>query len=124
MNGPAVRDRLFKTIILALLIFSILIQILVSAWFYDKLRTLESRLSLYPVNKPVEVDLKVTIPELLEIDRKIDLLNQRLGEGPKTQRTSTPSRKSTKSGSSSKGVKKTGQSHKSTRVDVVEKIAK
>jgi uncharacterized protein (DUF58 family) len=124
MNGPAVRDRLFKAIILALLIFSILVQILVSAWFYDKLRTLESRLSLYPVNKPVEVDLKVTIPELLEIDRKIDLLNQRLGEGPKTQRASTPPRQSTKSGSSSKGVKKTGQSRKSTRVDVVEKIAK
>lgn len=125
MNGTAIRDRIFKTVILAFLIFSILIQILVSAWFYDKLKMLENRLSLHPVNKPVEVDLRVTIPELVEIDRKIDRLTQRVGNVLRTPREAAVLQRSTKSESPSKSVKKKPklrESTKSTQVDVVEKI--
>ena len=122
MFDTAVRDRIFKAVILAFLVFSIVIQLLISAWFYDKLKTLENRLSLYPVNKPVELDLKVTIPELVEIDRKIDGLTQRLGKDLKAQRAVSDPKRNTDAKVASKPAKKVAKTRRSNQVDVVEKV--
>jgi hypothetical protein len=113
---------MFKTVLLALLILSVLTQVLVSAWFYDKLKMMDSRLSLYPVNKPVEVDLRVTIPELVEIDQKIEQLNQRLGKVGGVSSTAVTDKKATRSQKPPKVVKKTPKPRRSTSVDVVERI--
>ena len=122
MNGTDGKDTLFKATILAFLMLSILMQILVSAWFFDKLTGLENRLSLYPVDKPVDVDLRITIPELVEIDRKIESLarqiNQTLVKGGGTR---TAQQKTSTKGSS-KAVSKKSKPRASTQVDVVEKI--
>jgi hypothetical protein len=123
MFETTVRDRIFKTVILTFLGVSIVIQLLVSAWFYDKLKMLENRLSLYPVNKPVEVDLRVTVPELVEIDRKIDGLTQRLGQDLKAQEAVSAPKQSTDAAVASKPAKKTAKPRKANRVDVVEKVA-
>jgi hypothetical protein len=122
MNGTAVKDRVFKTTILAFLILSILIQILVSFWFHDKLEGLENRLSLYPVDKPVDVDLKVTVPELVEIDRKIERLAERLNQTLATEQQSAQTQRDTESKGSRQVVKKKAKPRTSTQVDVVEKI--
>jgi hypothetical protein len=122
MFDTAVRDRIFKTVILVFLFFSIVIQILISTWFYDKLRTLENQLSLYPVNKPVEVDLKVTIPELAEIDRKIDGLTQRLDTELKTQEALAAPKQRAKSEPKSQPASKKNKTRKANKVDIVEKV--
>ncbi len=122
MFETTVRDRIFKTVILTFLGVSIVIQLLVSAWFYDKLKMLENRLSLYPVNKPVEVDLRVTVPELVEIDRKIDGLTQRLGQDLKAQEAVSAPKQSTDAAVASQPAKKTAKPRKANRVDVVEKV--
>ncbi len=122
MNGSAVRDRVFKVVILAFLISSILIQITVSLWFHEKLKNLESRLSLYPVNKPVEVDLRVTIPELAQIDGKIDRLTQEVGQVLSSRRVRTIQKGRAVAETSSKSDKKKAKPSGSTQVDVVEKI--
>ena len=122
MFDTAVRDRIFKTVILVFLFFSIVIQILISTWFYDKLRTLENQLSLYPVNKPVEVDLKVTIPELAEIDRKIDGLTQRLDVELETQQALAAPKRPAKSKPKSQAVSKKNKTRKANKVDIVEKV--
>lgn len=122
MFDTAVRDRIFKTVILAFLAFSIVTQLLISAWFYDKLKTLENRLSLYPVNKPVEVDLKVTIPELVEIERKIDGLTQRLGENLKAQHAASVPKRNDDAKVASKPSTKAAKTRRSNQVDVVEKV--
>ncbi len=122
MNGTAMKDGVFKIIILAVLIFSILIQIVVSGWIYEKIKTLENRLSLYPVNKPVEVDLRVTIPELVEIDGKIDKLTERLGMVLTSHQSHTVQQERTKAARSTNPDKKKARTGGSTRVDVVEKI--
>jgi len=122
MNGTAGKDTVFKATILAFLMLSILMQILISAWFFDKLKGLEDRLSLYPVDKPVNVDLRVTIPELVEIDRKIESLarqiNQTLVDGRATQQM----QQKTSTQDASKPVTKKNKRRASTQVDVVEKI--
>ena len=122
MFETTVRDRIFKTVILTFLGVSIVIQLLVSAWFYDKLKMLENRLSLYPVNKPVEVDLRVTVPELVEIDRKIDGLTQRLGQDLKAQEAASAPKQSTDAAVASKPAKEPAKPRKANRVDVVEKV--
>jgi len=122
MNGTGFKESAFKTVILALLIFSILIQIMVSVWFYEKLKNLENRLALYPLNKPVEVDLRVTIPELVEIDGKIDRLTQRLGKVLTSPRGRTVHEREVLTGGSSKSNDKKAKSRGSTQVDVVEQI--
>jgi hypothetical protein len=122
MNGTIVGDRLFKAVILTFLFLSVLIQIMVSIWFYEKLSNMENRLSLYPVNKPVEVDLKVKIPELVEIDDKIDRLTQRLGKELDSPKAHDRSKKVTKGEALPKRSKKKSKPRGSTQVDVVEKI--
>jgi len=122
MYGTTAPDRILKIVILAFLILSVLTQILVSAWFYDKLKVLESHLSVYPVNKPVDVDLRITIPELVEIDRKIDRLTQLLGRVPATPRKPAVASESTKTDRLSRSVRKKASPRGSTQVDVVEKI--
>ena len=122
MNGTAVKDRVFKTTILVFLILSILIQILVSAWFYDKLEGLDNRLSLYPVDKPVDVDLKVTVPELVEIDRKIERLAEQLNQTLATERQPGATQRDTESKGSREVVKKKAKPRMSTQVDIIEKI--
>ena len=122
MLDTPVRDRFFKTVILTILVFSIVVQFLVSAWFYDKLKMLDNRLSQYPMNKPVEVDLKVTIPELVEINQKIDRLSQRLDKGMEPQQTAEIAKPETESKTASKPVKKAAKSNRSHRVDVVEEV--
>ncbi|NIQ38247.1 MAG: hypothetical protein GTN81_06630 [Proteobacteria bacterium] len=122
MNGTTGRDGVFKLTILAILILSIVIQIAVSVWFYEKLKNMEDRLSLYPVNKPVEVDLRVTVPELVEIDRKIDKLHQRLGVPVTSRRTPTVDKQRSAEENSTKSKKKKLKPRQSTQVDVVEKI--
>jgi len=122
MHNSTVTDRVFKTVILAFLVLSVLTQLLVSAWFYDKLKGLESRLSLYPVEKPIDVDLRVTIPELIEIDQKIDRLNQRLDTLRVPQVERPVAQEKTGSERSSKSASKKASPRGSTQVDVVEKI--
>lgn len=125
MNDTAIIDRVFKTVILVFLIFSILIQIVFSVWFYDKFKMLESRLTLYPVNKPVEVDPSKTIPELAEINRKIDRLSKGLDRVFKDPQAFAVPQRDTEAVRSSKSAGKKAKPQKptvSTRVDVVEKI--
>ena len=122
MHNSTVTDRVFKTVILAFLVLSVLTQLLVSAWFYDKLKGLESRLSLYPVEKPIDVDLRVTIPELIEIDQKIDRLNQRLDTLRVPQVERPVAQEKTGSERSSKSASKKASPRGSTQVDLVEKI--
>jgi hypothetical protein len=117
------RDRGFKTVILVCLAFSIMLQILVSSWFYDKLKTLENHLSQYPVNKPVEVDLNVTVPELVEIDKKIDKLNQYLTKGVTPRKTSSVTKTSAESEIPAKPPTEEPKPRRSHQVDVIEKIA-
>lgn len=127
MNDTAVIDRVFKTVILVFLIFSILIQIVFSVWFYDKFKMLESRLTLYPVNKPAEVYPRETIPELAEINRKIDRLSKELSELFKAPQAFAVPQRNTEATHSSKSVRKKAKPKKSTastQVDVVEKIGK
>jgi len=122
MNGTAGRDTVFKATILAFLMVSILMQILVSAWFFDKLTGLENRLSLYPVDKPVDVDLRVTIPELVEIDRKIEILAQQVNQALVKTGVSRTTEQKTSTKGASKAVTKKSKPRASTQVDVVEKI--
>jgi hypothetical protein len=122
MNGTTGKDGVFKLAILAILILSIVIQIAVSVWFHEKLKNMENRLSLYPVNKPVEVDLRVTIPELVEIDRKIDKLHQRLGTPLTSRRTPAVNKRRIAAENSTKSKKKKLKARQSTQVDVVERI--
>jgi len=118
----AVRDRIFKTVILAFLLLSIMIQILVSASFHDKLKILENRLSLYPLTKPVEIDLAVALPELVEVDRKIHMLIQLLDKGPKTQRAFSAPEGNTGAEILSTPVQKKAEPRRSSQVEVVEKV--
>jgi hypothetical protein len=122
INDTTIADKVFKIVILAFLIFSILIQITVSVWFHEKLKNLENRLSLYPVNKPAEVDLRVTIPKLVEIDGKIDKLAQELDKVVRSPRTPAVSQTQTKAEHPPKSNNKKAKPRKSTQVDVVEKI--
>jgi hypothetical protein len=122
MNGKTGKDTVFKATILAFLMLSILMQILVSAWFFDKLTGLENRLSLYPVDKPVDVDLRVTIPELVEIDRKIERLAQLLSQALTNGGETLTAQQKTSTKGSSKAVTKKATPRASTQVDVVEKI--
>jgi hypothetical protein len=122
MYGTPATDRIFKIVILVLLILSVLTQILVSVWFYDKLKTLESRLSLYPVNKPVDVDLRVTIPELVEIDRKLDSLTQRIDEMSGPADEGAAPQPQTEPGLSSGAVSQKAPRRESTQVDVIKPI--
>jgi hypothetical protein len=122
MNGTTGKDGVFKLAILAILILSIVIQIAVSVWFHEKLKNMENRLSLYPVNKPVEVDLRVTIPELVEIDRKIDKLHQRLGTPLTSRHTPAVNKRRIAAENSTKSKKKKLKARQSTQVDVVERI--
>ena len=122
MNGTAGKDTVFKATILVFLMLSILMQILVSAWFFDKLTGLENRLSLYPVDKPVDVELRVTIPELVEIDRKIEGLAQQVNQALVKARVSRTTQQKTSTKGTSKAVTKKSKPRPSTQVDVVEKI--
>jgi len=122
MNGTAGKDTVFKATILVFLMLSILMQILVSAWFFDKLTGLENRLSLYPVDKPVDVDLRVTIPELVEIDRKIEGLAQQVNQALVKGQVSQTTQQKTSTKGTSKAVTKKSKPRPSTQVDVVEKI--
>jgi len=120
--GTTIRDKIFKIVILVLLLFSIMIQVLVSAWFCDKLETLENRLSLHPVSKPVEVDVKVTLPELVEVDRKIDGFVQELDKERRTQQAILVPEGKTKIEIPSAPVRAEAKPRRSNRVEVVEKI--
>lgn len=125
MIGTPVRDRVFKSVILALLIFSILIQIMVSVWAYEKFKIIETRLSTYPVSKPVAVDVRGTIPQLEEIDRKIDKLAQGLNKALRAPQGSAVPKRSVEAGCSSTPVTKKTKPRKpakSTQVEVIEKI--
>jgi hypothetical protein len=127
MNRTAVKDRIFKTVILALLAVSIMVQILVSIWFYDRFKTIESRLSTYPVKEPVRVDLKGSIPELAEIDRKIDKLVQEVNGVLRRVQQSATAKRNTEAAPLPKTVirkAKPGTAAKSTQVEVVEKIGR
>ncbi len=127
MDGTTVRDKVFKTVILALLTFSTLIQVSFSAWFYDKLKTLESHLSTYPVNKPVTVDLGAEIPELVETNRKIDRLTEQLDTALNTPQAFQGPERNTPLGTSSKPARKKANSRQSTgyaQVEVIERIGK
>jgi hypothetical protein len=117
-------DRLFKTVLLVLVMLSVVVQILVSAWFYDKLRMLDEHLSLYPVNKPVEVGLKVTIPELVEIDRKIDALNRRLDGAEKVRPVPRESVETPEKRTPPEPAEQVPEAPQSKHVDVIEKIKK
>lgn len=122
MIGTPVKDKIFKTVILALLTLSILIQVLVSVWFYAKFKMIENRLSIFPVS----VDLKGEIPELAEIHGKIDKLAQGLDKVLRARQESAVSKRNTDTGFLSEPVSKKARPRKSARsaqVEVVEKIS-
>jgi len=124
--GTPVKDKIFKTVILALLTLSILIQVLVSVWFYAKFKMIENRLSIFPVSAPVSVDLKGEIPELAEIHGKIDKLAQGLDKVLRARQESAVSKRNTDTGFLSEPVSKKARPRKSARsaqVEVVEKIS-
>ncbi len=118
----ASRDRIFKTIILAFLIFSMMIQILVFPWFHNKLKIVENRLSLYPIDKPEKVDLTVILPELVKTDRKIDLLTRQLDKGLESQRVFLVPEENTKTEPLPTPARKEAESRRSIQVEVVEEV--
>jgi hypothetical protein len=118
------RDRMFRLMVLACLLFSMIIQILVSAWFNEKIETLESRLSVYPVVTPEEVDLTVVLPKLGEVGRKIDRLTHQLDGEMRNQQTARPSEGEAKTEIDSAPVRKDEKPRRSIEVEVVESVKK
>jgi hypothetical protein len=120
--NKAVKDKGFKAAVLACLFLSIVIQILVATRLYDKFRMLDNHFSPYPVVKPVAVDLEVAIPELIETDRNIDRLTQRLDKRLETRRGQSVSGGDIKAEIPSKPVRKKAKPRKSNQVVVVEEV--
>ncbi|NIQ40092.1 MAG: hypothetical protein GTN81_16135 [Proteobacteria bacterium] len=120
----AYRDRAFRLMVLACLVFSMIIQILVSAWFNDKIETVESRLSVCPVITPEEVDLTVVLPRLGDVSRKIDRLTHQLDGGMGNQQTAWPSRGEAKTEIDVTPVRKDKKTRRFIEVEVVERVKK
>ncbi len=115
-------DRIFKTITLVFLIFSMMIQILIFSWFHNKLKIVENRLSLYSIDKPEKVDLTVILPELVKTDRKIDLLTRQLDKALKSQRVFLVPEENTKTEFLPIPIRKEAESRRSIQVEVIEEV--
>jgi hypothetical protein len=115
-------DKTFRTLVLALLSVSITIQILVSAWFHGKFKMLENHLPPHPIIQSEKLDLSVTLPELVAVDRKIDSLAQRLERGLMYQRALRVPEENTEEKTLSAPARKETELRRSNRVMIVEEI--
>jgi len=126
MIGSPVKDRIFKTVILALLVLSVLMQLATSVWVHSKFKTIQSRLSVYPVNQPTKAGLEGKLRRFEEIERKLDRLVRQIDEAIKPLQGRTLTRRSKKAParlSPTESQKaKYRKSVKSTHVEVVEKV--
>jgi hypothetical protein len=118
----APRDKVFKTVILASLLASIMIQILVVVRVHNKLKLLESHLSHYPINQPERVSLSQTLPELVTLDRTTDLLTERLNQFIKRRQALRAPKEKTESKPRSTPVRKEGKPRRSKHVEIIEQV--
>lgn len=116
------RDKIFKTVILASLLASIMVQILVLVRLHNKLKVLESHLSLYPINQPERVGLSETLPEIVTLDRNIDLLTERLNRYIKSRQALRAPKENTESETRSTPIRKEGKRRRSNHVEIIEEV--